>query len=224
MFTKGDSAYFPRVAAKSSTKRAMRSGSSKWPQCPDFSSHSSLQSHETADAQKVSISVWLRQCDKPGKAPAALPPKHPQPRHDVRQQTHACGPWSRKQAHRRRGSHCPHVALRRSACPMLHSPRAPAVGQVLQVALRKHRVDDLVVAPPQQQRALGDVAHARRQSVAAAAHERHICRRPAYTSEARPEHDYALGRALFDFEPRMGAIIAAAKTSPTAFRLKQSCA
>lgn len=77
MFIKCDSAYFSRVAAKSSTKRAMHSGSSKWPQCPDFSSHSSLQSQEIADAQKVFISGWLRQYDKPGKAPAALPPKNP---------------------------------------------------------------------------------------------------------------------------------------------------
>lgn len=37
----------PSVAANSSTKRAMRSGSSKCPQCPDSSSHSSLRSKWT---------------------------------------------------------------------------------------------------------------------------------------------------------------------------------
>ena len=56
MFKNSNSAYFSKVAAKSSTKRAMSSGSSKWPQCPDSSSHSSLQSKGNADTYRLSIS------------------------------------------------------------------------------------------------------------------------------------------------------------------------
>ena len=78
MFTKFNSAYFFRVAAKSSTNCAMRSGSSKWPQCPDFSSHSSLQSQEIQTLRKY-LFLMGKAIYKQCKAPAALPPKTPSP-------------------------------------------------------------------------------------------------------------------------------------------------